>query len=639
MTITSFPTSAIIAINTETEEPQEEGVWWLDAGKLTYSYGIDSFVIPDLEGWKVSGAVFTRNGTSFDLTFDRTQYIPTTTRDYYVAPTGSDSNDGLAWGTAKLTIDNVVTTAASGGFVPRIYCEGGSTYANTGTMSPVLQIIGVDRGSGSQATLDTLNFVTNDTYATTCYVQNVDFATLIQASSSASLMCKDCNFTFITNDATSFYGDGIIILEDCTVDGADGDGFDYGDTVSGFEINCTVINCGTQKSDNGSTGHDSSLVVRYGGTYTNNWRNIHDVNQTKSYIIDCTINTSQTGGSVAYDSFNVGSGQQEAADENTKVTIWSGDISGGAVTDVFCDSDAVLNISNLVTFFSEEGSVTDFEINHSIPVNTTLPTIDNTSPIEGNVLTGSVGVWENQPNITFSYRWLVNRVAVSGETDKSYTVRTADNGKKIKFEVTATKLSGAIAALTAPTNNVQGSDTLTFNSAANEHATISGLSSTLLSGAFTIEAEVVADGTDQAIFSRDDLAGGAAWKRNGGIVFGTGGGWRKVTYVAGATYRFVYDPALSGELKYRIFVDGVEGTYTLEFSPGTITSDSGDLYIGRRIDGSYRLNGSLKDFKLWDDTKIPGGDDTTDLILHLQILDATTWYDSIGSNDATLVNY
>lgn len=332
-----------------------------------YSSGV-AYVIPALAGWAISGATFTRNGSSFDLTFDRTQYLPATTRDYYVKPTGSTGNNGLSWATAKQTIGQVIGVANAGGFFPRIYLEGGGSYQNSAVMPNKIQLIGVDQGSGAQVTLTQTQFVTNGTYATNCYVENANFRTLVN-SSAGTRMFKGCNFQWGTasangsGDNTLFTGTGIVICENCTASNSvSGDGYNYNNTLSAFEINCTSSNNGVDAADNGSTAHQSVKIIRYGCTYINNWRNVHDVNEVKSYLIDCTINTSKgLDGGIAYNSFNVGSGQTGTA-ETTVVSIYGGNVSGGSVVDLFCDTDGVMNVSNLTTYSTSSGTITPFTI-------------------------------------------------------------------------------------------------------------------------------------------------------------------------------------------------------------------------------------------------------------------------------------
>jgi hypothetical protein len=86
------------------------------------------------------------------------------------------------------------------------------------------------------------------------------------------------------------------------------------------------------------------------------------------------------------------------------------------------------------------------------PVNTALPTIDNTSPREGDTINGSDGTWTGSP--TFGYQWLVGGSPVGGATTNSYVVQNADVGSIIAFKVTGTNAGGSADAISDPTNAV-----------------------------------------------------------------------------------------------------------------------------------------------------------------------------------------
>ena len=321
-----------------------------------------AFTIPELSGWAVSGATFTRNGNGFDLIWDREQYKPTTTQDYYVSYPGFGTQDGSSWANAKSIIRFAVDAANTAGVVPRIFLDGGQTHENDASMAPSMQLIGVNRGSGATPTLSSPTFVTDASYATNLYCENLIFDTVVN-SAAGTRMFKNCSFAnsvAANTDAAQFSGSGIVILEDCTTANRPGDGFEYTGTVSAFEIGCTAVanGDGVTVADNGSTAHGDVRIVRYNGTYTDGYRNIHDVDDVKSYLIDCTVNTSQSlSGGVAYDSFNVGCGQTESTD-TTEVTIWSGNVSGGAVVDLFNDSDGTLTVYNLATYSTSSGTIT-----------------------------------------------------------------------------------------------------------------------------------------------------------------------------------------------------------------------------------------------------------------------------------------
>ena len=91
-----------------------------------------------------------------------------------------------------------------------------------------------------------------------------------------------------------------------------------------------------------------------------------------------------------------------------------------------------------------------------VPVNTAIPSIDDTLPVIGDLLTGSDGSWTNTPT-SYVRQW--QRVDssgavtnIAGATSTTYTVVTADLGFKIQYTVKAVNASGTSAPSTsAPT--------------------------------------------------------------------------------------------------------------------------------------------------------------------------------------------
>jgi hypothetical protein len=91
-------------------------------------------------------------------------------------------------------------------------------------------------------------------------------------------------------------------------------------------------------------------------------------------------------------------------------------------------------------------------------VNAEAPTISGT-PRVGQTLTGTNGRWENDPT-AFQYRWL--RCAASGEscvgipiaTQRTYRLVGADEGRTMRFRVTAINADGATSARSEPTDVV-----------------------------------------------------------------------------------------------------------------------------------------------------------------------------------------
>lgn len=92
------------------------------------------------------------------------------------------------------------------------------------------------------------------------------------------------------------------------------------------------------------------------------------------------------------------------------------------------------------------------------PRNLAYPTINltsgDTSPVVGHFLTSSVGTWDGAFFITYQYQWKRCDAAdplngtcvnIAGATSSFYTPSTADAGKRLRIQVTATNSQGSAA--------------------------------------------------------------------------------------------------------------------------------------------------------------------------------------------------
>jgi len=92
------------------------------------------------------------------------------------------------------------------------------------------------------------------------------------------------------------------------------------------------------------------------------------------------------------------------------------------------------------------------------PRNTARPTIAG-EPEVGQELTAEDGTWTNTPT-SFAYQWqrcdidAISCVVVAGATGKTYGVRAADVGFRLRVEVTARNANGAGSALSSPSGIV-----------------------------------------------------------------------------------------------------------------------------------------------------------------------------------------
>lgn len=94
------------------------------------------------------------------------------------------------------------------------------------------------------------------------------------------------------------------------------------------------------------------------------------------------------------------------------------------------------------------------------PVNTAPPTISDTTPQVGQVLTANVGTWTGTQPITYTYQWLrcntggQQCAAIAGATGQAYTVQPTDLDATLRVRVTATNSRGTATAQSAQTSRV-----------------------------------------------------------------------------------------------------------------------------------------------------------------------------------------
>jgi hypothetical protein len=100
------------------------------------------------------------------------------------------------------------------------------------------------------------------------------------------------------------------------------------------------------------------------------------------------------------------------------------------------------------------------------PKNTAPPTISGTSRV-GQTLTAAEGTWSGNPT-SFAFQWqhcdadnVVACTNVVGATAKTYVLRLADLGYRLRVEVTARNAKGSATATSAPTAIVAPTVTIT----------------------------------------------------------------------------------------------------------------------------------------------------------------------------------
>lgn len=78
----------------------------------------------------------------------------------------------------------------------------------------------------------------------------------------------------------------------------------------------------------------------------------------------------------------------------------------------------------------------------SAPVNTTLP-ITNRENFVGLVIDCGNGLWDANPDPTFTYQWQADQTDISGATANEYTLTSNEVGKMMRVHVTATNSQGS----------------------------------------------------------------------------------------------------------------------------------------------------------------------------------------------------
>ena len=82
------------------------------------------------------------------------------------------------------------------------------------------------------------------------------------------------------------------------------------------------------------------------------------------------------------------------------------------------------------------------------PANTAAPSIDDTTPNDGQLLRGSAGTWTGTQPIAFAYKWLrcdaggTPCTEIAGATQQDYTATPADIGHPLRLQVTASNNHG-----------------------------------------------------------------------------------------------------------------------------------------------------------------------------------------------------
>lgn len=167
---------------------------------------------------------------------------------------------------------------------------------------------------------------TGHTASSPIYCENISFELgqeflITNGSSASTVVFNKCSFKYMTGNGLSVYGRGALIyLFKCIAARNGRDGFNYEHTANTqriLEVDCLSELNGWDTSvgsNNGSTGHDQSVIIRINGCYDRNGhRNIHDIVNVKSWHLGCYSGRpliGETGD--PWTSFNFGAGIQSA---------------------------------------------------------------------------------------------------------------------------------------------------------------------------------------------------------------------------------------------------------------------------------------------------------------------------------------
>ena len=90
------------------------------------------------------------------------------------------------------------------------------------------------------------------------------------------------------------------------------------------------------------------------------------------------------------------------------------------------------------------------------PANTAAPSIDDTTPNDGQLLHGSAGTWTGTQPIAFAFKWFrcdaggTPCAEIAGATQQDYTATSADIGHPLRLQVTASNNHGQQAVASSP---------------------------------------------------------------------------------------------------------------------------------------------------------------------------------------------
>lgn len=401
--------------------------------------------------------IYKRSNVRFETDINIDSYVVTPSVEYYLSPTGNDSNDGLSAGNPKKSLSTLVTAinaaptpvtfilapgtyvgteglqGVSIGFDCNILCPDGvavfrpsvatswtktagrtNLWETTQSGNPfgvdltALDQFGIPKkfqfvsggnlaiadavpGSitisgttayvhtydGREPDADVLVFATGtdgwvQTSARNVTVMNVLFwgweqPVLINHGSGGRYVFSGCDFSYSRNARNGFEtsvlatSGMLTIMHRCRAAYNRNDGFGYRGSQRAIEIDCLGVWNGwpnLNTNDNGTSTHDNVRSVRVNGTYAfNDDRNLHDINETRNWLLGCRVGFAQNGGTDPYDTSNFVFGRRGQTDA-TLAWLDGCRSLGGSASDLGSYGNSIVRVRNGVGLNITDGDGT-----------------------------------------------------------------------------------------------------------------------------------------------------------------------------------------------------------------------------------------------------------------------------------------
>jgi Tol biopolymer transport system component/Ca2+-binding RTX toxin-like protein len=222
------------------------------------------------------------------------------------------------------------------------------------------------------------------------------------------------------------------------------------------------------------------------------------------------------------------------------------------------------------------GAVSDGEPDWGASIaNTALPTISGPTTL-GSTLTATTGTWASYSALTYSYQWRrcnsvgASCAAITGATNSSYALVSADVGSTMRVAVTATSADGSATAESAATAVVTGGAPVNTTA-----PTISGSASV---GSVLTSGNGIWSGTTPITFTR-------VWQRCNS----SGGGCANISGATGTSY-VVTSTDVGSTLRIAVTATNTAGSATASSAATGVVTASGPVNtVAPSITGTPRV--------------------------------------------------